>query len=60
MRPHTSLRACIEGVLTTGCRGLIQGVAGKLNSKPLLNILGGLIEDYDYLWDEYYFSTSTM
>lgn len=56
----TFFRAGDNGVLTTRCRGWIQGVAGKLNSKPLLNIVGGLIEDYDYLWDEYYFSTSTM
>ena len=41
-------------------RGWIQGIAARLNSKPLLNIVGGIIEDYDYLWDEYYFSTSTM
>ncbi|KAL8769825.1 MAG: hypothetical protein Q9209_004263 [Squamulea sp. 1 TL-2023] len=38
----------------------IQGFAGKLEGKPLLDIVGGIIEDYDYLWDEYYFSTSTM
>ncbi|KAL8996661.1 MAG: hypothetical protein Q9169_003885 [Polycauliona sp. 2 TL-2023] len=38
----------------------IQGFAGRLKGKPLLDIVGGIIEDYDYLWDEYYFSTSTM
>ncbi|KAL9042352.1 MAG: hypothetical protein Q9180_000663 [Flavoplaca navasiana] len=38
----------------------IQGFAGKLKGKPLLDIVGGIVEDYDYLWGEYYFSTATM
>ncbi|KAL8853337.1 MAG: hypothetical protein Q9221_001813 [Calogaya cf. arnoldii] len=38
----------------------IQGFADKLKGKPLLDIAGGIVEDYGYLWDEYYFSTSTM
>ncbi len=42
------------------CRSWIRGFAGKLKGKPLLDIVGGIVEDYDYLWDEYYFSTSTM
>ncbi|KAI4122269.1 MAG: hypothetical protein LQ338_005916 [Usnochroma carphineum] len=41
-------------------RSWIQGFAGKLKGKPLLDIVDGILEDYDYLWDEYYFSTSTM
>jgi peroxin-16 len=41
-------------------KGLVDGVAGKLKGKPLLDLVGGVVEDYGYLWDEYYFSTSTM
>lgn len=41
-------------------RSWIQAFTGKLSGKPLLDIVGGIVEDYDYLWDEYYFSTSTM
>lgn len=41
-------------------RSWIQGAAGKLKGKMLLDIVATVIEDYDYLWDEYYFSTATM
>jgi len=39
-------------------RGYIQGFAGKLKGKPLLDMVGFMIEDYDCLWDAYYFSTT--
>ncbi len=38
----------------------IEGFAARLNGKPLLDVLGTVIDDYVYLWDEYYFSTATM
>lgn len=41
-------------------RSWIQGFAGKLKGKPLLDMVGVIVEDYDYLWDEYYFPTSTI
>jgi peroxin-16 len=41
-------------------KGLVDGVVGKLKGKLLLDLVGGVVEDYGYLWDEYYFSTSTM
>ncbi|MCJ1307347.1 Peroxisomal membrane protein pex16 [Agyrium rufum] len=41
-------------------KNVIHGVAGKLRGKLLLDLLGGVIEDYDYLWEGYYFSTSSM
>lgn len=41
-------------------KGLVDGFVGKLKGKPLLDLVGGVVEDYGYLWDEYYFSTSTM
>ncbi|KAL9045631.1 MAG: hypothetical protein Q9214_001355 [Letrouitia sp. 1 TL-2023] len=41
-------------------KSLISTFAAKFKGKPLLDVVGSVIEDYDYLWDEYYFSTSTM
>ncbi|RMZ91722.1 hypothetical protein DV736_g1048, partial [Chaetothyriales sp. CBS 134916] len=38
----------------------VVGVADLLKGKPLLDLAGGVIEDYDYLWSNYYFSTSTV
>jgi len=32
----------------------------KLRNKPLLDLVAGVIEDYEFLWDEYYFSTATL
>ena len=51
------LVGCLE--LTQG-RAWISGVTGRLRNKPLLDMVGGVVEDYEYLWDEYYFSTATM
>lgn len=41
-------------------KGVIQGFTGKLRGKPILDMVGGFIEDYQFLWDEYYAPTSTM
>ncbi|KAL9104881.1 MAG: hypothetical protein Q9163_000198 [Psora crenata] len=38
----------------------IKGVAGKLKGKPLLDMVGIIVEEYDWLWEEYYFSTATV
>ncbi|KAF2454380.1 peroxisomal membrane protein pex16 [Lineolata rhizophorae] len=38
----------------------IHGVTKRLRGKPLLDLIGGVIEDYQFLWDEYYFSTATL
>ena len=38
----------------------IHGVAESLKGKPLLDLVGGIVEDYEFLWGNYYFSTSTM
>jgi peroxin-16 len=48
--------AFYENITRTG----IQAVKDKLRGKPLLEMIGGIVEDYQYLWDEYYFSTATM
>lgn len=41
-------------------RAWIHSITGKLKNKPLLDLIGGVIEDYEFLWDQYYFSTATM
>ena len=41
-------------------RGAIQGFANKLKGKPLLDMVGNIIEDYEFLWDQYYFPTATL
>jgi peroxin-16 len=38
----------------------IHGVADTLKGRPLLDLVGGVVEDYEFLWGSYYFSTSTM
>ncbi|KAI9788589.1 MAG: Peroxisomal membrane protein pex16 [Piccolia ochrophora] len=32
----------------------------KLRNKPLVGLVGGVLEDYEFLWDQYYFSTATL
>lgn len=46
--------------LTFFVRPWIAGIADKLKGKPLLDIAGGLLDDYEYLWDKYYFSTASL
>jgi len=41
-------------------RVAIQGFANKLKNKPLLDMVGNIVEDYDFLWDQYYFPTATL
>ncbi|KJX96982.1 peroxisomal membrane protein pex16 [Zymoseptoria brevis] len=41
-------------------RGMILGFAGKLKNKPLLDMIGNFVEDYEFLWDQYYFPTATL
>ena len=41
-------------------RGVITGVTSRLKDKPLLDMVGNIVEDYAYLWDEHYFATATM
>ena len=41
-------------------REYLQSFATKLKGKPLLDMVGVIVEDYDYLWAEYYFSTTTI
>ncbi|KAK5120061.1 hypothetical protein LTR85_006542 [Meristemomyces frigidus] len=41
-------------------RGVIRGFTGKLKNKPLLDVVGNIVEDYEYLWDQHYFPTATL
>lgn len=34
---------------------MIDGFVKKIERVPLLNIAGGIIQDYQYLWENYYF-----
>ena len=38
----------------------VQGLADKLRGKMLLDMIGVVVEDYEFLWDRYHFSTATM
>ncbi|WEW61837.1 hypothetical protein PRK78_007334 [Emydomyces testavorans] len=38
----------------------LQGVTQRMKNKPLLDLVGGVIDDYEYLWDNYYFSSATL
>ena len=53
-----SAELCI--VLIRDHRAWIHSVTNKLKGKPLLDLVGGVIEDYEFLWNEYYFSTATL
>ncbi|KAJ9622365.1 hypothetical protein H2203_006584 [Taxawa tesnikishii (nom. ined.)] len=44
----------------TFTKAWIHTVTGKLRNKPLLDMVGGIIEDYEFLWDQYYFPTATL
>jgi peroxin-16 len=35
----------------------MKGVVGGVRAR-LPNFVGGIVEDYEYLWENYYFSTS--
>jgi hypothetical protein len=47
-------------LLTQRNRAWIHSVTNKLRNKPLLDMAGGIIEDYEFLWDQYYFPTATL
>ncbi|KAJ9651333.1 hypothetical protein H2198_009367 [Neophaeococcomyces mojaviensis] len=41
-------------------KGAIMKVVNRLRGKPVLDLVGGIVEDYEYLWANYWFSTATM
>lgn len=40
--------------------GVVKGVAGRLRGRAVLDVVAGVVEDYDFLWGEYYFPTATL
>jgi hypothetical protein len=40
-------------------RPVIDGIVRKIEKVPLLNIAGGIINDYQYLWENYYFPSNS-
>jgi hypothetical protein len=53
-----SYNRCV--LLLTNYRSWIHSLTGRLKGKPLLDMVGGVIEDYEFLWDQYYFPTATL
>jgi len=45
-----------ENLVGPWVKGMTEGMRGK----PLVGMLAGVVEDYQYLWDNYYFSTATF
>ena len=45
---------------TNNDRSWLRSITGKMKGKPLLDLVGGVIDDYEYLWDNYHFSTATL
>jgi peroxin-16 len=45
-----------ENLVGPWVKGMTEGMKGK----PLVGMLAGVVEDYQYLWDNYYFSTATL
>jgi peroxin-16 len=41
-------------------RSAIHGFTSRMKGKPLLDMVGSFVEDYDFLWDQYYFPTATL
>jgi len=44
----------------TTTRSWLKSLTDKMKGKPLLDLVGSVIEDYEYLWDNYYFPTATL
>lgn len=43
----------------TVTKGIVEGVRSKVKKVPLVGeLVGGVVEDYEWLWGEYYFSTA--
>ena len=41
-------------------RPVIDGFVKKIERVPLLNIAGGIVQDYQYLWENYYFPSTHL
>lgn len=45
--------------LTRG-RSWVQSFSNKFRGKLLIDLVATVIDDYDFLWDQYYFPTATL
>ncbi|KAI9730571.1 MAG: Peroxisomal membrane protein pex16 [Cirrosporium novae-zelandiae] len=52
-----ALRGGFYQAITRPC---LTSITNRLKGKPLLDLVGNVLEDYDGLWDQYYFSTASM
>lgn len=53
--PSINSLSCLVDV-----RPVIDGFVRKIERVPLLNIAGGIINDYQYLWENYHFSSTHL
>ena len=58
--PSELCDTCYVILMADNHRSWIHSIIGTLDGKPLLDMVGGVIGDYEYLWTEYYFSTATL
>jgi peroxin-16 len=59
MYEHVSKYVRFDSSMLT-FRPIIDGFVKKVDSVPLLNVVGGVISDYQYLWENYYFSSLAL
>jgi peroxin-16 len=50
----------LDWSLDIDIRPVIDGFVRKIERVPLLNIAGGIIQDYQYLWENYYFPSTHL
>lgn len=41
-------------------KGWVHSAADSLRGKMVLDLAANIVDDYEFLWDEYYFSTATL
>ncbi|PKY02407.1 peroxisomal membrane protein pex16 [Aspergillus campestris IBT 28561] len=52
---------CMRGAFYDNItRPWLNGMVRKMKGKPLLDLVGSVVEDYEYLWDNFYFPTATL
>lgn len=49
-----------EEARLTWYRSWIQGFGNAFRGKMLLDLVATVVDDYDFLWDQYYFPTATL
>lgn len=54
----SSIRRYLTALITN--RSYIQSFADKFRGKMLLDLVATVVDDYDFLWDQYYFPTATL